>query len=85
MVPEATIATAIEVTVELLWINAVVNNPIKREIKGISATLINSRAAPSPIDDNAYIIRSMARRNKIMIENIRKILRIHVNTIRFSE
>ena len=60
MVPEATIATAIEVTVELLWINAVVNNPIKSDINGNSAICISSLAAPNPKEDREKIIRSMA-------------------------
>jgi hypothetical protein len=53
MVPDATIATAIDVTVELLWINAVVRSPINKEMNGISAILINSWAAPRPIDESA--------------------------------
>ena len=51
--PEATIATAIEVTVELLWIKAVDNKPINNEMNGISAIMIKSLAVPKPIYESA--------------------------------
>jgi len=48
MAPEATIATVMDVIVELLWINAVDSNPIKSAIKGSSAA--PSRAASLSFD-----------------------------------
>ena len=47
--PDATIATAIDVVVELLCIMAVIINPINKLIKGFSANVKKERMVSSPI------------------------------------
>jgi hypothetical protein len=84
IVDEATIATAIEVTVELLCIKAVDNNPINSEIKGSSAIFMRSLVVPIPIEDSAKIMRSIASKKSKIIDMIDNILIIHVRITEFS-
>ena len=69
MDPAATIATTIEVLVELLWIIAVISKPIKRPIKGLVVAKIRDWAAFFPRCLKASPMRSTANRKTAMLSN----------------
>ena len=59
--PEATIATTLAVTVELLWIKAVTSKPINRLMNGFLVALRMSNAIPPLIFPTPTVSRSMAK------------------------
>ena len=67
MDPEATMATNIEVTVELLCRVAVANNPINRAIKGLEVMEIICSAISFPKSLNERLIKSkeIKKRKKV--------------------
>jgi dolichyl-phosphate-mannose--protein O-mannosyl transferase len=68
--PDATIATIMEVLVLLLWIMAVIKRPIKRLIKGFAVRFIIESAISLFNSLNEYPIKSIAKRNKKIVNAI---------------
>ena len=75
IVPAATMATTREVTVELLWIIAVVNIPIKKPTKGFDVASIICLTISWLSKLNALLIRFKDRKNaKNIAANLRSLL-----------
>lgn len=70
MAPEATSATTIDVVAELLWMIAVISNPMKRPVKGFEVARIIVSAAVFPRCCKDEIIRSSANKKIISATRI---------------
>lgn len=74
--PEATTATIMEVLVELLWIMAVINNPMNKLTKGFEVAIKIDSAAPLPNLLTELPTKSIENKKRAIPQKTKKILMI---------